>query len=163
MPGEINGTSVFLEVFNKDTGEFGALAGELSAAPTINNALIEITSKATLSFQQFIEDEGIQSLQLTGDFIFNSDVDYQYVRDAANEKSVEIFRFLNGVSDATGDFDQYDAIINVLGDTSPDGDKLTTSLTLNMTKAPFELLILRTAALNIVRTADSNQILVRSP
>ena len=162
MAGELNGTSVFLEVFNTDTNTWGALGGELTGSPTWNNAFIEITSKATVSFIAFIEGKGRQSIQFAGEFIFNSDVDLQFVRDAANSKSKEMFRFLRDGADVSGEFDQYEALVANMADASPTDDSLTTSFTLNITGSPFKLRRVLNSLLEFVKNAAGDQVYTRT-
>ncbi len=164
MAGELNGTSVFLEVFNTDTGRWAVMAGELSSAPALTNGLVEVTSKSSNSFQEFLTGKGTQSFVLTGDWVFNDDVDFQFVRDAANAKSKELFRILRGPS-ATGTVDQFEAIVSTAADSAPDGDKVTSNFTLNAT-GEFELvrtwLLVKNSAGENVKNSAGEQLYSRS-
>lgn len=161
MAGELNGTVIFLEVFNRDTAEWGTLGGELTAQPTWNNALIEITSKATSSFMAFIEGKGQQSIQITGDWIFNSDVDYQFIRTAAAAKTKESYRFLRDAVSTSGEFDQFDGLVASLVDNSPTDDKVTSSFTINITGSPYALRKVLNSLLENVKNVAGEQIYSR--
>lgn len=165
MAGELNGTNVFLEVFNRDTGLWAAMAGELSNSSQLTNGLIEITNKSSVSFTTFLEDSGTQNLVLSGDWVFNSDADFQFVRTAANAKTKEQFRQLRGAPSSGGLLDTYEGLIASAADTSPDGDKLTSAFTINMTGAFAlyqALLTLKNSASEFVKNASGGQVFVRS-
>ena len=164
MADELNGTSVFLEVFNTDTGLWAAMAGELTNTPTLTTALIEITNKSSASFTTFLEDQGRQSITLTGDWVFNSDVDFQFVRTAANNKSEELFRILRGpTSDRT--LDQFSALVATASDASPSDDKVTSSFSLTSSDE-FDwfqtLLLLKNSANEPIKNSANEQLYSRS-
>lgn len=164
MAGELDGTSVFLEVFNTDTGLWAPMAGELNSAPTLTNGLILITNKQSNSFVTILAGKGRQAIQLVGDWVFNSDADFQFVRDAANDKASVLLRILRGPV-ATGKIDQFNAIVGNVGDSSPDGDKITSAFTFQTT-GELELLYTLEAIQNSgaenVQNAGAEQIYSRS-
>jgi predicted secreted protein len=104
------------------------IGGQNSHSLTLNNQIIDITNKSSASFRELLPDEGTQSLDLTLDITFNTEATAAALRVAAGAKSDEAFTIVMpaGTMAFTGMVASY-------ADTSPDGDKLTASVSIQST------------------------------
>ena len=129
----INGTQVVLRVKHSN-GQFFNIGGQMSHTETLNNALIDITNKSSGQFRELLPEEGTQSIDFTIELTFNSETGYKYMRTLAGNKAEALFQVLVGTI-ATG-FVRRVIILQVtsFADTSPDGDKLTASVSLQSSR-----------------------------
>ena len=127
--GAQNGTGIYVAM---DTAVPGAtyvqIGGQNSHSLTLNNSLIDITNKSSASFRELLPDEGTQSLDLTLDMTFNSEVTFLALRTLANSKGDASFQ----INMPAGNL-LFVGMVASFADTSPDGDKLTASVSLQST------------------------------
>ena len=124
--GAINGTSVVVAMEETPGGAtFAAIGGQNSHSMTINNAVIDITNKSSASFRELLAGEGTQSLDLSIELTFNSEATFDLLKAAASDKSANVFQIARGGQVIEGPF-----MIASWAETSPDGDKLTASASL---------------------------------
>lgn len=124
--GALNGTGIYVAM-NAGAG-YVQLGGQNSHSLTLNNGLIDITNKSSASFRELLPDEGIQSLDLTLDMTFNSETTFAALRAAAGTKADYPFQ----VTMTAGAL-QFTGLIASFADTSPDGDKLSASVSIQST------------------------------
>ena len=130
--GALNGTDVFLRVLS--AGDFITVGGQLSHTETVNNGLIDLTNKDSLKFRELQSAEGIQNVDITTELVFNSSTSFDVVKAAADSKAVLTFQVIRKtLGDAADDIDQLDLMVVSFAETSPDGDKLTASVSLQST------------------------------
>lgn len=126
MAGELNGTNVFVAMEDpNNAGDYIAIGGQTSHTLTLNNNPIDITNKSSASFRELLAGEGLQSLDLTVELNFNSQAGYIAMRTMANSKAQANFRIAIGSTNIDGAFQ-----VASFADTSPDNDKLTSSVSL---------------------------------
>lgn len=126
MAGEKNGTSVFVAIEDPtNAGDYLAIGGQTSHTLTLNNNPIDITNKSSASFRELLAGEGLQSLDLSLELQYNSDAAYTQLRTLANSKAQANFRIAIGTTNIDGAFQ-----VASFGETSPDNDKLTNTVSL---------------------------------
>lgn len=132
MSGEVNGTKVFVAIEDSSTpGTFNMVGGQTSHTLTLNNTPIDITNKGSNSFRELLESEGLQSIDLSLELVFNSDAAYQQMRARAQSKQSDNYQIMIDATEVlVGRF-----MIATWGETSPDNDKLTNSVSLQSTGA----------------------------
>lgn len=126
MAGEQNGTKVFVAIEDSPgAATFSAVGGQTSHTLTLNNNPIDITNKSSASFRELLAGEGLQSLDLSLELQYNSDTAYQQLRGMAANKSQALFQIdVNGTI-ISGTFQ-----VASFGETSPDNDKLSNTVSL---------------------------------
>lgn len=127
--GAQNGTSVLVGMDTNVPGStYNIIGGQNSHTLTLNNQVIDITNKSSASFRELLPDEGTQSIDLSLDMTFNSDATFASFRALAGSKADASFEIAIGGSSIL-----FVGMIASWADTSPDGDKLTASVTLQST------------------------------
>ena len=126
--GAQNGTGIFVTMDPAGGSSYVQIGGQNSHTITLNNALIDITNKSSASFRELLPAEGTQSIDLSLELTFNSQVTFAALRTQAGDKSTSTFRIVmpGGNLDFTG-------MVASWVDTSPDGDKLTAAVTISST------------------------------
>jgi|TARA_R100000789_G_scaffold90199_1_gene87622 predicted secreted protein len=125
--GALNGTDVYVAIEDSPAaGTYTIIGGQNQHSITLNNNSIDITNKSSASFREIMDTEGIQSIDLTMDITYNTDSKYVLLRGYAGTKTIALYRIIIG---ALGNLD-FAAAISSFGETSPDGDKLSNSITL---------------------------------
>ena len=124
--GALNGTSVTVLVEDSPAaGTYTVIGGQNSHTMTFNNAVIDITNKSSASFRELLAGEGTQSLDLGLELTFNSDAHFDIVKVSVDAKTALNYRIIRGGETITGPF-----MVASWAETSPDGDKLTASVSL---------------------------------
>jgi len=124
--GAINGTTVVVAMGDGEVVEaFTAIGGQNSHSMTLNNAIIDVTNKSSASFRELLADEGTQSLDLSVELTFNSEATFTLLKAAASAKTADNYQIARGGEVIEGPF-----MIASWAETSPDGDKLTASVSL---------------------------------
>lgn len=126
MAGELNGTSVFVAMEDpQNAGQYLAIGGQTSHTLTLNNNPIDITNKSSAQFRELLASQGLQSLDLSLELQYNSDASYLALRALANSKGQANFRIAVGSTNIDCAFQ-----VASFGETSPDNDKLTNTVSL---------------------------------
>ena len=127
--GARNGTGIFVSMDTNVPGvTYVQIGGQNSYGLTLNNNLIDITNKSSAGFRELLPDEGTQSLDLSLDLNFNSEATFASLRTIAGTKADAAFQ----INMPAGNL-LFVGMVASFADTSPDGDKLTASVTLNST------------------------------
>ena len=127
--GAENGTGIYVAMDTAVPGvTYVQIGGQNSHSLTLNNSLIDITNKSSASFRELLADEGTQSIDLTLDMTFNSEVTFTSLRALAGTKSDASFQ----INMPAGNLIMVGMVAS-FADTSPDGDKLTASVSLQST------------------------------
>ena len=122
--GAENGTGIFVLMGGVQIG------GQNSHSLTLNNQIIDITNKSSASFRELLPDQGTQSIDLTIDLTFNSEVTAAALRAAAGTKADQAFSIVMPAGSIA-----FQGMIASYADTSPDGDKLSASVSIQSTGA----------------------------
>lgn len=122
--GAENGTGIYVLMGGTQIG------GQNSHSLTLNNQIIDITNKSSASVRELLPDEGTQSVDLTIDLTFNSETTAAALRVAAGAKSDEAFTIVMPAGTMA-----FAGMIASYADTSPDGDKLSASVSIQSTGA----------------------------
>ena len=127
--GAKNGTDIYVAMDTTVPGtSYVQIGGQNSHSLTLNNSLIDITNKSSASCRELLPDEGTQSIDLTLDLTFNSEATFSSLRSIAGTKADAAFR----INMTAGNLD-FVGMVASFADTSPDGDKLTASVTIQST------------------------------
>ena len=119
--GAQNGTNVAVAMdVNVPGSNYTMIGGQNSHSLTLNNAIVDITNKSSASFRELLEGPGIQSLDLSLELTFNSEATFASLKSIAGSKAHASFEI-----DIAGDLIQFVGGVNSFAETSPDGDKLT--------------------------------------
>lgn len=126
-----NGTnvSVLMDANNLPGSVYVMIGGQNTHSLTLNNGIIDITNKSSAQFRELLGGQGTQSLDLTIELTFNSEATFVALRTAAGDKSIKAFRI---VIPTLGNID-VECMVASFAETSPDGDKLSASVSLQST------------------------------
>lgn len=135
LSGAINGSSVFLRV--KTASEWLTIGGQLSHTSTESNSAIDITSKQQgHSYRVIADTEGLKTLDISGELIFSTDEAFDFVKDAFNSGSIELYQIVRGdIASETEDVTETLAKVTSWAETAPDNDKTTANITLMSSEA----------------------------
>jgi predicted secreted protein len=129
--GALNGTGVFVAMDTVVPGTtYLMIGGQTSHSLTLNNNIIDITNKTSAQFRELLGGEGTQSIDLTLEMVFNSEVTFVSLRDLSFSKAIAAFEI-----DVGGILIQFEGMVASWADTSPDGDKLSSSVSIQSTGA----------------------------
>ena len=127
--GVKNGTGIFVAMDAAVPGaDYVQIGGQNSHSLTLNNNIIDITNKTSASFRELLPDEGTQSIDLSLELVFNSEVTFAALKAIAGTKADASFR----INLPGGNLD-FVGMIASWAETSPDGDKLTAAVSLQST------------------------------
>lgn len=127
--GAKNGTGIYVAMDTTVPGaSYVQIGGQNSHSLTLNNSIIDITNKSSASYRELLPDEGTQSLDLSLDLTFNSQATFTSLRTLAGSKADAAFK----INMPGGDL-LFVGMVASWADTSPDGDKLTASVSLQST------------------------------
>ena len=127
MAGELNGTNVLVAVETTPGGGiFADIGGITTNSLTFNNGLIDITNKSSASFRELLAGEGLQSMDLSIECVFNTDANFAIMQAAALSKAA-----LNYQIDRGGQIIDCACIIASWAE----NDKYTVSISLQSTGA----------------------------
>jgi len=127
MSGELNGTNLILQVLIGATWTF--VGGEKNHTDASSLTPIDITNKGHSSFRTLLSGEGLMTKDVSGEFVFSSDAAYAYMQTAAKNKTIEQFRMFDGADYIKNT----SMIVASVGQSSPDNDAITASVTLQST------------------------------
>ena len=129
--GAQNGTGVFVALdVNVPGAAYVMIGGQNSHSLTLNNNIIDITNKSSASFRELLPDEGIQSIDLSLELTFNSEATFAALKALAGSKGDASFQI-----DVAGDLIQFVGMVASWAETSPDGDKLSATVSIQSTGA----------------------------
>ena len=131
--GALNGTQVVLQLDVAGTWE--TVGGQMTHTASFQTALIEITNKTSAQWRELLDGQGIQSMDLSLEITYTSEATYQSMRGYALDKSFRSYRIAYG---ASTEYYEFEGQIQSIGDAAPDGDRLTSSLSLQST-GPVDL------------------------
>lgn len=97
---------------------------------TLNNGAIDITNKSSASWRELLGGEGLQSVDISAELLFNSDTAFQAMQSSAATKTIKAYQIARGSSVLEGNF-----MITSWAETAPDNDKLTVSVSLQSSGA----------------------------
>ena len=124
MPGEINATNIILQ------NGTGAIVGQMSATLTFNGTPIDISNKSYQDFVTLLDGElAGKQLQISGDLVYNDDVQYQKVRADSLVGTQDTYVLTYTSSNTTDESFTALMVPNGLSDALPHGDKVSTTLT----------------------------------
>jgi len=128
--GALNGTGVFVAMDSAvpPSPAYVQIGGQNSHSLTLNNNIIDITNKSSASFRELLPDEGIQSIDLSMEMTFNSEVTFLALKAMAGSKADASFEI-----DVAGASILFTGMIASFAETSPDGDKLTATVSIQST------------------------------
>jgi|TARA_Y100000034_G_scaffold121306_1_gene165354 predicted secreted protein len=162
--GALSGTDVFLRVLNTDTGNWESIGGQKSHSETLNNGVIDISNKIGIpSFRELMDVEGIQSVDITSDLVFNSQAAFEFIHEAAGNKSIEQFQVQRGAL-GVGDIDEVKLAVVSFQETSQDGEALSATVGFQSSDEIELTASLETLSYadGLAKTAGDIQIYVRS-
>ena len=124
MAGEINSTNIIL------ANGSGDIVGQMSATLTFNGTPIDISNKSYQDFVTLLDGElAGKQLQLSGDIVYNNDVEYNKVRADALVGTQDTYTLTYTSSNTIDESFVATMVPNGLSDALPHGDKVTTSIT----------------------------------
>jgi predicted secreted protein len=124
--GALNGTGIFVAMDTTIPGAtYVMIGGQTSHSLTLNNNIIDITNKTSAQFRELLADEGTQSIDLTLEMVFNSEVTFASLKALAGTKALAAFEI-----DIGGASILFEGLVASWADTSPDGDKLSSSVSI---------------------------------
>lgn len=125
MSGEINGTSVIVQ------NGSGEIVGQGEMTMTWNGSPIDISNKSAGDWVTLLDGElSGKQMQLSGNIVYNDDAQYRKVRADALTGTQDTYT-VNYVSPATTDESFSGTMVpNGLSDALPQGDKVSTTITL---------------------------------
>jgi|TARA_R100000789_G_scaffold90199_1_gene87621 predicted secreted protein len=162
--GVLSGTDVFLRVLNTDTGHWESIGGQTSHSETLNNGPIDISNKIGVpSFREFLDVEGIQSIDITTEFVFNSQAAFEFIHNAAGNKSIELFQVQRGALDVGG-ADQFKLAVVSFQQTSQNGEALSATVGFQSSDSIELSVVFETlsASDGLLKASDATQLYVRS-
>ncbi len=126
LTGTFNGTDVALAVETTPGGaSFANVGGLTSNAFTANNGAIDLTNKSSASWREIMDGEGLQTVDITAEIIFNDDSNFDIMKASATAKSILNYQVARGSDVVEGGF-----YITSWAETAPDNDKVTVSVSM---------------------------------
>jgi predicted secreted protein len=126
LTGAINGTDVYLRVYDSVGLEWLDIGGQVSHTSTLASGAIDITNKFSGKVRELMDVNGIQSIDVTAEFIFNSEASFKFMLNAANTQSTEVFQIWRGAGVIR--VDELSMKIVSVQETANDGAALTASV-----------------------------------
>ncbi len=126
--GTVNGTDIHLRM--KIGGVWVFIGGQKTHTETISNNPIDITNKGSNSFRELMNKQGLQTNDITAEFVFNSDEAFEALDTAAKNKTIEQFQIFRGTK-----VSELFMKVASVARTAPDNDALTASVSLVSTSA----------------------------
>jgi len=162
----LNGSDVFIRVFNQNADAWQIVGGQLTHSESLTNQPIDVTHKQNGNVREFMDGEGLRTLDLTLDVIFSTDVAFDYIKQSFVDKTIERYEIINGLSDEgdAGTVDFFSSMVTAFAETSPDNDKTSASVTFTSTSVFAQELTyqqFQTVLLEDFHTSNSEQFLVR--
>lgn len=128
-PGTVNGTDAGLAVEAIPAGgTFADIGGITTNGMTFNNGLIDITNKSSASWRELQVGEGLQSVDITAELLFNTDTNFAIMEASFLAKTALLYQYARGGKVFEGAF-----MIASWAESSPDNDKITVSVSLQST------------------------------
>lgn len=128
--GAENGTDCVIAIDVADNGTFVSVGGLTTNGLTLNNTPIDITNKSSASWRELLGGEGLQSMDLTGEMVFNTDAGFAALKAAALSKALKEYEVDRGGQTVTGSF-----MVASWAETSADNDKITATVSLQSSGA----------------------------
>lgn len=127
LTGTFNGTDVALAVETTPGGAtFANVGGLTSNSFTANNGAIDLTNKSSASWREIMADEGLQSVDITAEIIYNDDANFNIMKASFSDKSLLNYQIARGSDVLEGLF-----FINSWAESAPDNDKVTVSVSIS--------------------------------
>ena len=120
-------------MFDPNSGAAGAWAvigGQRANEHTVNNALLNMTNKDSGGSREFLEGEGLQSIDDSAEIVFNTGASFTALQLAARSKASRRFMFTVGDLQTGPGSDMFEAMVATFADTSPNEDILTATTSL---------------------------------
>lgn len=130
MAGELNGTDVGLAIDVADNATFVDVGGITTNSFTLNNGAIDITNKSSASWRELLAGEGLQSVDISAEIVFNSDAAFVAMKTQALAKTLKDYQIARGAATLSGSF-----YITSWAESAPDNDKVTVSVSLQSSGA----------------------------
>ena len=131
MAGEINGTDCYLAVEAVPAGgTFAQVGGLKSNSFTLNNSVVDYTNKSSASWRALMAAEGMQSVDVTAEIVFNGDTNFTIMKTAALAKTALNYEIDRDTDTVAGAF-----IITSWAESSPDQEVITVSVSMSSTGA----------------------------
>lgn len=124
-----SGRAVLVQVETGTPGTYATVGGNTSASLSINNEIVDVTSKDDAGVRKLLAGVGIRSMSVSVSGNFADDANFQFVRDTAEGNLHRNFKiaFPGDTNDRTytGSF-----AVTSLEQAGDDGDKMTYTFTL---------------------------------
>tara|TARA_R110000772_G_scaffold59794_1_gene135144 strand:- start:418 stop:831 length:414 start_codon:yes stop_codon:yes gene_type:complete len=125
-PGTIDGVDVGLAVETTPSGGvFADIGGITTNSMTINNGVIDITNKSSAGWREIHPGQGLQSVDMSVECVFNSEANFLIMEAANLAQSLLNYQYVRGGKTFIGAYK-----IASWAETSPDNEKLTASISL---------------------------------
>lgn len=124
--GTIDGVDVGLAVeTTPGGGTFADMGGITTNGMTINNGVIDITNKSSAGWREIHAGQGLQSVDMSVEVVFNTETNFLIMEAASLSQALLNYQYARNGKVFTGAFK-----IATWGETSPDNEKLTVSVSL---------------------------------
>ena len=133
LTGAINATGALLYMFDPLEGVDGAwavIAGQQTNDHTLTTALLDMSNKDSLGFQEFLEDEGRQDLSDSATLVFNTDATYVALQTAARDKGIRRFLWARGPLDTAPGADTFEGFVSSFVDNAANDAVLAATVTI---------------------------------
>lgn len=158
MSGELNGTKAVLQLGTD--GNFSTLLGQAELTATINNQLIEITSKSDNDFVVYMNGENsTKGISIPLSVLFNSSADYRAVKQLQRSQQFRDFKLSFNDTDEVDMF--LSGMVNGLSDALPMGDKVVSSFSVLSTGEIFRSQYFSASGSDRFITSDGKELRVR--
>jgi hypothetical protein len=125
MAGEINGTDILVE------NSTGVIVGQMEGTLTYNGTPIDISNKSNGDNVTLLDGSlAGKQLQWAGTIVYNTDLQYQKVRNDSLVGTMDTYTLTYLSEGATDESFSAQMMPNGLSDAIPHGDKVSTSITL---------------------------------
>ena len=112
------------------SGQWIVIGGQRSNDLTINTALIDASNKDSGSFQEFLEDEGVQDINAGVTLVFSSNAAFAALQLASRTKAVRRFMWARGSLLAIPGADVFDGMIGTMSDDAASETLVTSTFTI---------------------------------
>lgn len=135
MSGELNGVKALL-LISDGAGGYSDIIGQVELSDNMTGAPIDVSNKTLGDYVTYLNNElATNGLTLSGSIVYNNDATFRQFRARRIARLISDFKLSFNAEDTTSLY--ISGVITQLSDSLAQGDKLTTSFSIQSTSDAF--------------------------